>query len=212
MLDLIKKDFLVTKRFIYFIIGLSLVMPVFLDFMTLGAKLPFWLINNSLVLIYEIMVMRAIYDEEEKFPKAKALITTIGYDRKTQIQERFLVVLLVYVYTTVVTGIEASLLKNLAGIDLVGVVTSLIICLLVYGNFLLLTTKFGSKAGKYINFLVILAVSLLPSVIARFNIRIDFSFLKGNENIAMFISLVIAVVWYYWMMKKTIVEYEKKDL
>ena len=84
MLNLMKKDFLIVKKMAFIVLGLSLVIPVFFNFVTEGPALPFALINTSMTIILGVMLFASIFEEEEKFPKSKSLITTIGYTRRQQ--------------------------------------------------------------------------------------------------------------------------------
>lgn len=211
MLNLIKKDILIVKKMTSIILGLTFIIPMFFNFVAEEVALPFALANTSMTMILGIMLFASIYEEEEKFPKSKSLITTIGYSRQIQILERYILAIVVFVFITLVVTLESTVLPNLNTISVKGLAISFFVFSVIYGLFFSLTTKYGIRAGRYINMFIILLVSLGPVIVQKLNV--DLSKIKNINGTALIIfCFSIGALFYLGTYFVSCKAYESKDL
>lgn len=213
MLNLLKKDFLITKKISTIIIILAVIIPIFISFFSDGQVIPSFLIILMVSNLLGMMLLSNIYEVEEKYSKALALITTIGYSRKIQIIEKYLLVILMFLYCFIVYLIESFFIKELGNVSIQDFTFSFFCFALVSSIYLSLTIKYGLKFGRYIVMLIILLISLGPAIFSNLNISIDLSFFQNiNKTIFVLILFIMTIVIYGISYKISLSAYMKKEL
>lgn len=213
MLRLIRKDFLIAKKMWMIVLVLYWVVPVFLGYMSDDKPLPAGLVLSIISILLGMMMLSSIYEEEEKYPKASALITTIGYQRSTQVLSRYVLSLSLYLYCVVAYVVGSFFVPNLLGATLIDFAVSFFGFSIAMSFYLALVLKFGVRAGRYIMFLVILTVSLGPSLIVKSGFVPDFSFLmKIGETGLISIFLALGLLFYAASLGIGMRIYQSKEL
>lgn len=125
MFDLIKKDYLIVRKMWIAVMLIEIIIPIFMAFASGDRHLPAGLILSITSILLSTMLFSAIDEEEEKYPKAAALITTIGYSRNVQVIKRFVLMALIFTYCTIVYTIESYVIKNILRLSLFDVMVSI---------------------------------------------------------------------------------------
>ena len=81
LLHLVKKDLLISKRYVIIMLLLTFALPVFI--LLLEPSVPGVLPFIYAVIFGEVLLLQAIAPEEEKHPKAVALLCAGPYKRET---------------------------------------------------------------------------------------------------------------------------------
>ncbi len=213
MFNLIKKDFLIVKKMWIIVMALAFMIPIFISFIGENVVLPSGLIISIVSILLGTMLLSSIFEEEEKYPKASALITTIGYSRKIQIGSRYILGIGIFLWCFLGYLLESFFIKSLDNITVLDFVLALFSFGIIVSLYLSLTIKYGIKLSRYVVMGVILLISLGPAITSRLNIHIDLSILKGlNENVLIAILLMGTVIIYMVSLKVSLFSYSTKEL
>lgn len=123
-----------------------------------------------------LILFSSIDEEEEKYPKAAALITTIGYSKNIQVIQRYILMMMIFFYATIVYAIESSFITGLGNLTIINFVISLFGFTIIASLYLSLTTLLGVRAGRYIVMFVIVLISIGPTMISKLKIKINIDF------------------------------------
>lgn len=215
MFDLMKKDYVLVKKVWWLVLALMLAMPLFLSYVSSqeGRSLPSGLLLSMLASLLVLVSISALYQEEEKYPKAAAMITTLGYSRKEQIRERYALALSVFIGFAVLYGIAAQFLPGLEPLTILGFAISYCVISGVIALYLYLVTKLGVLAARYVQMLVILAISLGPTLLSMLHISFSLDFLASLSQ-PVLCSLLIAMGLFFYGLSYvlTVQIYLKKEL
>lgn len=214
MLNLIKKDFLIAKKVWIFVLLGVIVVPLFLTFVGSDVRIPSGLALSITSILLAMILFSSLDEEEEKYPKASALMSTIGYSRTVQILKRYVLKLLFYLYCALIYFIESGFMQGLGELTLSQLIFSLFSFVLISSLYLALTTALGVRAGRYVVMFVVLLISLGPVIISKLNIQLRLSDLRVllNESSLLFALAVLSFILYLLSLKISLRAYKKKEL
>lgn len=213
MLNLIKKDYLIVKKVWLGVMLVALIIPVFLSFAGGDIIIPAWLTLATMSTLLALILFSSIDEEEEKYPKAKSLITTIGYSRKVQMIKRYVLMMLVFLYTIGIYAVESLFITGLGKLTITSFAISFLVFTIIVALYLSMTTLFGVRAGRYIVMFVITLISVGPAIISKLNIKINLDFVyELNQSILISSMIVFAIMVYFIALKVSINSYNNKEL
>lgn len=213
MLALIKKDILIAKKMWLVVMLLTLLIPLFIRFTGGDIAIPSGVVLSMMSILLSMMIFTSIDQEEDKYPKAKALLTTVGYSRKLQIMHRYILMAVFFLFCALVIFVESLLVTGLAPVTFMDLSLAVFAFAFVYSLYLALTTTLGTRASQYLVMLVIFAISMGPVLIAKFEIKIDLSFFQRIHPAVLatgFLSAAVFVVSLSLII--SLAAYRKKDL
>lgn len=194
MLNLIKKDFLIIKKTWIIVFIIALIIPLFFDFVSAkeGVIVPAALTLISMTMVLSVMTLSHIYSQDEMYPKAAAMITTVGYPRDLQIIERYVLAYLFYLYCVCGYALETLVVSSLSPITMAAIAASLCSYTLIVSLYIAVTNKFGEGAGRYVFIALVMLVSIGPSILSSLNFHPNLEFLTTISDLT--ITLVFAAV------------------
>lgn len=211
MFNLLRKDYYIAKKMWIAIMIMAVVIPIFISFIGSDLIVPSSVVLPIITILLSQMLLNAIVDEEEKYPKAKALITSMGYSRNQQVIKSFILMIVIFVYCTIIYSIEAVIIKNIEVLSFADVAISALIFVFVTSLHLTMVIKYGNRAGKYISMMIILIISLGPSIFSKFKIDINLSLhLSDTQTIIM--SLIGVAIVYIVSIRTSMIAYSNKEL
>lgn len=172
MIHLIKKDFLLTKKYLIltmffgFIIPIlySLIAPILLGFPTLVMS----------VLLVGVLLVGNAFIEEEKYPKAEMLLCSTPYTKRALIIEKYIFTFLVFIYCCITYKCVSLILPSIFFPDFKTVLEALLIYAIFWGFSLPLQYKFGIQSTKII---LSLGICVFP-VAATFLRNVSFDWMQ----------------------------------
>lgn len=213
MLNFIKKDYLIVKKVWLGVMLVALIIPVFLSFAGGDIIIPAWLTLATMSTLLALILFSSIDEEEEKYPKAKSLITTIGYSRKVQMIKRYVLMMLVFFYTIGIYAVESLFITGLGKLTITSFAISFLVFTIIVALYLSMTTLFGVRAGRYIVMFVITLISVGPAIISKLNIKINLDFVyELNQSILISSMILFAIMVYFIALKVSINSYNNKEL
>lgn len=213
MLHLIKKDFLLVRRVGIILLLLAFATPLFLRFAAGNMPLPSGLSIASVSIILSLTLFNGVFQEEEKFPKASALLTTVGYSRGQQVAGRFVLSLLFFAYCVLAYSLLSIAIAGFAPITGMDLAAALSAYAALTSLHLLLTYLFGVRASQYLTMAVIMLVSLGPTILARLDIRVDLSFLQSvPSQMTAALLLMVGIAAYLCSYLLSVRSFQRKEL
>lgn len=213
MFNLIRKDYMIVKKMWLMVMVVAVLIPAFLSFAGGDVVIPSVLTITSMSILVAMILFSSIDEEEAKYPKAAALITTIGYGRNIQVIKRYVLMGMVYLYSLVIYVVESMFVPGLGEINLLSFAISLFCFAVIAALYLLLTTLFGVRAGRYIVMAFIVLISMGPTIIKGLNIKINMDFMGNiNENILIAALMGVAILVYGVSLAVSMTSYATKEL
>ena len=99
--NLVKKDFLLVKKTTVAFLGISVLVPLLATILMRDAaqdKRTELFIFLYMVILVEVMFVQAVATEEEKSPRATALLCAAPYPRKSYVIAKYICYLIFYLF------------------------------------------------------------------------------------------------------------------
>ena len=200
--NLVRKDFLLVKKMAAAFLAVSILVPIIL--MVNAAQMAGIEIISCLymVILTEILFMQSVAMEEEKSPKAVALLCAAPYSRKSYIIARYLCYL-------ILDGASLAIYSIIA-------LTVFLISAILYGIYTPIMLKYGATKGQLVISAAILLVSMGPTFLVRLfhpDLHHIIEFLQGSSNLMTAIVVGISgVVIFTLSMILSIRIFSRKEL
>lgn len=213
LLQLVKKDFLIVKKNILFMMLLTVAVPLFVAW-----RLPE--IAGAISFIYtvvftELIICQAVSSEESKYPKAAALLCSVPYKRSAIVIAKYIFFLLLFAYCWIVYTLMALFVPGVGAIDLTVVLAVLLAGMIVYGIYLPLYFKYGAEKTRFFFMVCIFIMAFGLPVIYNYlsGLKIDFSIVTSIPGPVLNFAMVIMFVAALGVsMAASVRIYSKKEL
>jgi ABC-2 type transport system permease protein len=213
LFHLVKKDFLLIKKFIFIMMLIFLGIPVFTVWTvpSLSGFYPFL----HMVVLGEIILLQAVSQTEAKYPKAAALLCAAPYSRNTFVIAKYVFSLLIFAYCYVAYTFIMLAINREMMLDLSMVLVVLLFAVTLCGIYLPVELRYGLVKAKFIFMVLVLIFSLGPTLLSDVlsNITLDFSVLaKIPANLRNIILALVNIMVFCVSMVISLKIYKRKDL
>lgn len=195
LLHLVKKDFLLIKKYLLILVVLPFVVNILIMIQSssiLQAFQSVGLISFMLSVVFTLfMLYQYVLMAEMKYPKAEALLCSTPYSRSTLVKSRYTFLLLIFVYCCVAYNILALLITKIEYLTPFNYLIALLISVILFGIYTPIQYKFGFEKTKYFFLIIIMGSPFLLTLLTKVNIKVDFT---GFSKIPMFIQYLIPIV------------------
>lgn len=148
ILNLIRKDFLLVKKYVFLTMILPVLIPIFFSFRA-PVILGFTAILMS-VMLTGVLMLGNLLIEEEKYPKAEMLLCTSPYTRKMMVLEKYIFLLLIIVYCCLAYNVTAIFFSRIPYLDIKLMLIVLLIVTVLFGAYMPLQYRWGIQKTKLI--------------------------------------------------------------
>lgn len=214
--NLVRKDFLLVKKMAAAFLAVSILVPIIL--MVNAAQMAGIEIISCLymVILTEILFMQSVAMEEEKSPKAVALLCAALYSRKSYIIARYLCYLIFYGASLAIYSVIAAVYPRFNFLNVTEALTVFLISTVLYGIYTPIMIKYGATKGQLVISAAILLVSMGPTFLVRLfhpDLHHIIEFLQGSSNLMTAIVVGISgVVIFTLSMILSIRIFSRKEL
>lgn len=213
LFNLLKKDFILTKKYLIYLLIYAAVMPVV--FTKTDAQVKGTSTFIYIAMLLEYMMLSTVWTSEEK-NKGSMLLCTTPYTRKSLVKEKYLFVLAVFMLNFIIyTAITLFLPIGMEKLSILGFGIALLLSAIVFGIYIPILYKFGLQKSRYIGMIILFATIFgspkLLSWMSLNHISINFNI----SNISMILNSIIyllALSIGLISMYISIGVYAKKDL
>ena len=194
--NLVKKDFLLVKKSIMAFLGISILVPLIIIILMRNMTQiqgMGMLVFLYMVILMELSFMQAVATEEEKSPKATALLCAAPYPRKSYVIAKYICYLIgvcVAVYSII-----AAVYPGLGFLNIMEALTVFLVGAILYGIYTPVAIKYGITKARLVFTVAILLISLGPTLVVQVfhpDMKLILSFMQNTSNMTAPIILGIA--------------------
>lgn len=170
LFKLLKKDFLIVKKYVFIMSAAVVIIPLF---MLWQAPEHPWGEGFALAIIFPVyMLLQYLSLKEYQFPKAATLLCSMPFSRKMMVLSKYIFCVLMYVICCIIYGLVNLFIPSLGEISLEIYALVFFVLSVVIGIYLPVHYKFGYEKAKIVYFIVIVTSPVL--------IAYSFKFIKFN--------------------------------
>lgn len=214
LFHLVKKDFILAKKYLLFILMAAIGMPVFIHtrigYMS-GGFLDF--VITVLLVVY--LLFNTVSMAEDKY-RGAALLCATPYTRNAVVKAKYLFILIVFLCCYILYAIIAWIVPiDMKMLDISTVGISLLVTAMYFGVMIPVQYRFGYEKTKYIsNSLIFITPFVFPTIIKQLqsnniHLRITLPFPQMMQDL---IPCFIALVMGFISMMISVSIYSKKNL
>lgn len=191
LLQLVKKDFLIVKKYVLLMAAVCILFPVFLLW-----RIPEFagLLGFVLVTVFSILILlQYVSLKETQYPKASTLLCALPFSRKNIVLSRYIFCIVIYFACCLIFGIESLLFPTLQSIGCrVPIVLFLLVslCLSIY---LPIQYKVGYEKTKLFFTVLIMATPVGFAQLMKKGINLKF-LSNISSALLLFGSLIISAL------------------
>lgn len=199
LFHLLKKDFLIVKKYVLIMLIAAIIIPPFMLW-----RVPEYagMLGFMLSVIFAVfMLLQYVSLKEYQFPKAATLLCATPFSRKMMVLSKYLFCMAIYVICCFIYGIETLLIPGLGVMDIKLSIFMLFVTTVFIGVYLPVQYKFGYEKTKFAFVVVIMASPfILPYLIKTQSINVNFLstysplLIYGGIVLFAFIFLIISIV------------------
>lgn len=173
VLSLLKKDFLIVKKYVLIMLFVIVLIPPFMRWRTPEFTGVLGFILSVVFAVF--MLLQYVSLKEYQFPKAAALLCAAPFSRKEMVLSKYLFCMAVYVICCIVFKIETLLIPGLGTADIKMFALMFLVTAVFIGLYLPVQYKLGYEKTK-IAFMVIIMASpvILPLLLRMESFNLDF--------------------------------------
>ena len=162
MATLIKKDFMLLKKYVLFIIVIMFTLPAALAAKSSEVNMVRSTLAFAFEVIYsEFLICRYLAMKEYQYPKAASFLCTLPYTRNMQVASNYLIYLIVFVFCCGAYWIDTLVTPNLVKLNSELMIPVLFAASVLYSIYMPVQYKFGYDKSKLIFMFLLIAFPLL---------------------------------------------------
>ena len=217
--NLVKNDFLLVKKSIAAFLGISILVPLLVIILmrnTTQVQGIGMFVFLYMVILMELSFMQEVATEEEKSPKATALLCAAPYPRKSYVVAKYICYLIFYGACIAIYSIIAAVYSGLGFLNVVEALAVFLVGAILYGVYTPVAIKYGITKARLVFIVAILLISLGEPLIVQLlhpGIYWVLSLLRYISSVIVPIILGVAGVGVFLIsMLISVRVFEKKEL
>jgi ABC-2 type transport system permease protein len=211
LLHLIKKDFLIAKKYLLIMLLISVFIPIFVIWYVpeLGAEIGFVLS----VIFTVFMILQQVSIKEYQYPKVSALLCSAPYPRKFLVLSKYGFCIGIYFLCSLIYLIEITLFPMYGKLSINLVLGMFLILSVFIGVFLPIQFKYGYAKTKFIFMIVIMTSPILFPQLIKLDKGLSLNIV--NTISPVFLYVIVALISISILMISALISikiFEDKDL
>lgn len=211
LFSLVKKDFLIVKKYAGIMLIASFLIPPVMLWRTpeAGGAMGF-----ALAVIFSIfMLTQYVSLKEYQYPKATTLLCALPYPRKLIVLSKYCFCLIVYAVCCLVFGIDTLIFPQLGMFDIRMAAVILLIITIVLSFYFPALYKLGYEKTKFVFVIIIMASPVLFAFLYKPEIAVRFDFLDTVSTTTIIVSgVIVSLVVFSISAFLSVRFFEKSDL
>ena len=217
--NLVKKDFFFFLKSVAAFLGISILVPLLVIILmrnTTQIQGIGMFVFLYMVILIEVIFMQAVATEEEKSPKAMALLCAAPFPRKSYVIAKYICYMIFYGACFAIYSIIAAVYPGLGFLNIAEALAVFLVGGILYGVYTPIAIKCGITKARIVFTVAILLVSLGPTLIFQVfhpDMELILSLMQKTSSVIVSIILGVAGVGLLLVsMKISIRIFEKKEL
>ena len=165
LLALLKKDFLIVKKYVLIMVVVAALIPPFMRWRTPEFTGDFGFILSVIFSVF--MLLQYVSIKEYQFPKAATYLCATPFSRKMMVLSKYFFCTVIYVLCCVIYGIEVFIIPGLGTPDIKLFALMFLAISVFIGIYLPVQYKLGFDKTKYIFAVIIIFSPMYLPVLMR---------------------------------------------
>lgn len=211
LFHLVKKDFLLVKKYALFMVLVAIALPFFMIWRTpmFAGQVSFLFT----VFFVEFILCQYVSQIESKYPKAGALLCAAPYSRSSIVKAKYAFFLFVFTFCFIVYSALAMTVPPIRTLDLPEILLILLIVAIPFGVYVPLEFKFGYEKTKFAAMIILSGLSFGLPTLYMSNVKIDLSVWETIPVIVQCLLLAVSAMAVLGLSMLTSAKiYDKKEL
>lgn len=190
LFHLVKKDFLIVKKYVLLMLAVCVIIPPFMIWRTGAAYVG----SMSFVLsaIFSVfMLLQYVSLKEHQYAKASTLLCSTPYPRKLLVLSKYIVCLLIYGICCVIFWIETFVFPVLGGFHVEMPVFMFLVLAIFLGIYLPVQYKLGYETTKFAFFIIIMASPFIVPQLLKMQDGVNLDFLTDLSSMLLYGGIVL---------------------
>lgn len=214
LFNLVRKDFLLAKKYLLFSIIFSVISPIFITIKINSSSQGFWGFLITVIFL-EYMLFNTVSMSEDKY-KGAMLICTTPYTRSALVKAKYIFILMIFICTYIIYTITALAVPiDINQLNIFNLGISFLIVTIYFGITIPIQYKFGYEKIRYATFTFMFILPfVLPNIVNWFqsNHIIYSNIIPFSQIAQTLICYLFSVAIGFISMILSIHIYSKKDL
>lgn len=194
LVSLIKKEFLIVKKYVLLMLVVSVLIPLFMLW-----RVPVYagVMGYVLMVIFAIFMLTQYVSQKEcQYPKASALFCAAPYPRRLMVLSKYCFCLIIYAACCLIFGIETLIFPELGAFSVKLAVDTLMAVSVFLGIYFPLQYWLGYEKTKFAFVIVIMASPFLLPQLLKMGESVNPGLLRAfpNELICSGMSLIVLII------------------
>lgn len=173
---LIKKDFLIVKKYVLIMLLFIFLIPPFMRWRTPEFTGVLGFVLSVIFAVF--MLLQYVALKEYQSPKAATLLCATPFTRKAMVLSKYIFCMAIYVICCIAFGIETLIIPGLGTADITMFALMFLVTALFIGLYLPVQYKLGYEKTKFAFVVVIMASPIILPVLMRME-NLDLAFLSA---------------------------------
>lgn len=188
LIHLVKKDILISKKYVLLIMLMALGIPLFI-----GWNMPEFaqFTGFALAVIFsEFMFFQNLSMKENQYSKASALLRSTPYPSKGLVQSKYVVFIMIFAYCIFIYWIESLIMPQVGNVHLTNVSVVFLGVSIVYSIYMPIQYKLGYDRTKIFFMLIVMASPITLSAFSKYG-NLDLNQIKIIPDMLLNILLLL---------------------
>ncbi|MEZ3462715.1 MAG: ABC-2 transporter permease, partial [Lachnospiraceae bacterium] len=155
LFSLLKKDFLIVKKYVFIMLIAAVLIPPFMLWRTPEFTGVLGFILSIIFAVF--MLLQYVSLKEYQFPKAATLLCATPFSRKMLVLSKYVFCMVIFLACCIIFGIETLIIPGLGSLDMNLLVLMLFVISVFIGIYLPVQYKFGYEKTKFAFAVIIMA-------------------------------------------------------
>lgn len=211
LFSLIKKDFLIVKKYVGIMLIASFLIPPFMVWRTPEAA---GAMGFTLTVIFSIfMLTQYVSLKEHQYPKATTLLCATPYPRRLIVLSKYCFCLIIYVACCLIFEIDTLIFPKLGAFNVKMAVITLLAIVIFLSVYFPALYKLGYEKTKFIFVIIIMASPILFAFLFKSDNTMKFDFLDTISTTQISIlGIIVSILVFSISAALSIKFFEKRDL
>lgn len=172
LFSLLKKDFLIVKKYVLIMLIVAIVVPPFMRWRTPEFTGVLGFVLAAIFAVF--MLLQYVSLKEYQFPKAATLLCATPFSRKMMVLSKYIFCVAIYVICCIIYGIETFVIPGLGSLDIQLFAIMFFVTSVFIGVYLPVQYKLGYEKTKFAFAAVIMASPfILPLLLRMDSLNLD---------------------------------------
>lgn len=190
LFHLVKKDFLIVKKYVLLMFVVCIIIPPFMIWRTDAAYVG----SMSFVLaaIFSVfMLLQFVSLKEHQYAKASTLLCSTPYPRRLLVLSKYIFCLLIYGICSVIFWIETVVFPVLGGFHVEMPVFLFLVLSIFLGIYLPVQYKLGYETTKFVFFIIIMASPFIVPQLLKMQDGVNLASLTTLSPVLLYGGIVL---------------------